>query len=262
MLRQALKRSLQLTGAVAAGSTAAAYATYRYERSHVPADSELVRAAVPAPSPPPTLKRLSTDNLMGGFDAYYLAATWYYDGPLDAAAIKATLAEAVTHMPALAGRRTDEGIVLSNAGARFSAREGHPGSARDWVGLGAHDEPPRGDFADVPTCCAGGEQPLFTVRVTNFGDGTSALGIAAPHSLMDGQAYFQVVAALAAAHAEGGKFDAAQQKALPDFDAASCWEASCAGALDARARNEPTLWLPFRLLESTTPLWALGEAAG
>ena len=45
-------------------------------------------------------------------------------------------------------------------------------------------------------------------------------------------------------------------------DGASCWEASCAGALDARARNEPTLWVPFRLLESTTPLWALGEAAG
>jgi len=86
--------------------------------------------------------------------------------------------------------------------------------------------------------------------------------LAAPHRPRDGQAYFQVVAALAAAHAEGGKFDAAQQKALPDFDAASCWEASCAGALDARARNEPTLWLPFRLLESTTPLWALGEAAG
>ena len=110
MLRQALKRSLQLTGAVAAGSTAAAYATYRYERSHVPADSELVRAAAPAPSPPPTLKRLSTDNLMGGFDAYYLAATWFYDGPLDAAAIKATLAPPPTlPQPSPHTGRTDTG---------------------------------------------------------------------------------------------------------------------------------------------------------
>lgn len=189
-----LRRGFKLTAALTAGTTATAWLVYRRERSAVPAGSELVRAKS---APPQTthLKRLATDNLMGGFDAYYLAATWFYDKPLDAAAIKATLEAAVTAMPALAGRRTSDGIVLSNKGARFSVCEEHAGSARDWAR--ADDEvvaaPGVRSFVDTPSSCSGGEQPLFTVRVTNFADGTSAIGIAAPHSLMDGQSYMSVV---------------------------------------------------------------------
>ena len=189
---------------------------------------------------------------MGGFDAYYLAAIWFYDKPLDAAAIKSTLVAAVTAMPALAGRRTSDGIILSNEGARLTVREGHPGSARDWCGADKHVEMPGvRDFADTPSSCSGGEQPLFTVRVTNFADGTSALGIASPHSLMDGKSYYKVVSAIAAAHEKKGNLDKA---ALLDFDAATIWEEKTK-SLDVS--KEPTLWVPFRLLEMLEPVWAL-----
>ena len=110
---------------------------------------------------------------------------------------------------------------------------------------------PRGDFADVPSTCAGGEQPLFTVRVTNFADGTSALGIAAPHSLMDGKSLFGVVSAIAQAHAQGGRFDGVR---VPDFDGARAWEES---TKSLNVDSEPTLWVPVRLLEWTHPVWAL-----
>lgn len=248
-----LRRGFKLTAALTAGTTATAWLVYRRERSAVPAGSELVRAKS---APPQTthLKRLATDNLMGGFDAYYLAATWFYDKPLDAAAIKATLEAAVTAMPALAGRRTSDGIVLSNKGARFSVCEEHAGSARDWAR--ADDEvvaaPGVRSFVDTPSSCSGGEQPLFTVRVTNFADGTSAIGIAAPHSLMDGQSYMSVVSALAAAHAQQGRFDGVS---VPDFDAATVWE-KATSELDIT--NEPTLPVSYRLLTWIEPLWALG----
>ena len=155
-------------------------------------------------------------------------------------------------MPALAGRRSSEGIVLSNDGARFSAREAHPGSARDWAKTDTHEELPAvRDFADIPSSCAGGEQPLLTVRVTNFADGTSAIGIASPHSLMDGKSYFGVVSAIAAAHSQGGSFD---KVIVPDFDAAAVWEEK---TKDLNIDDEPTLWVPFKLLTWTEPLWAL-----
>ena len=248
-----LARGLRITGAASAAASAAAYALYRYERSKVPADSELVCSlATPATLPPATLKRLTVDNLMGGYDAYYLPAVWFYDQPIDATSLKQTLVRAVDKMPALAGRRCSEGISLCNTGIRFSVRQGHEGSARDWVdGTNPHLEAPRGDFADVPSACTGGEQPLFTVRVTNFADGTSAVGIASPHSLMDGKSYYEVVSAISQAHAKGGSFNGVR---VPSFDGARVWE-ECTKAVNVDGL--PTLWVPVALLEAMVPLWAL-----
>ena len=246
-----LGKALRAAGGLAATGAALTYAAYRYERSKVPAGSELICSTTAPASPPVVLKRLSADNLMGGFDAYYLGGTWFYDQPLDAAKIKATLAEAVTKMPALAGRRSQAGIVLSNAGARFSAREGVEGSARDHIGTDAHVEPPRAGMCDIPSTCSGGEQPLFTVRVTNFRDGTSSIGIAAPHSLMDGGSYFEVVSALAAGHAKGSF----KSVPVPDFDAAKVWEATSTIHDPAK---EQTYWVPYRIFDWFHPLWALG----
>ena len=113
-----------------------------------------------------------------------MGTTWFFDAPTDAAKLKAAMQAVVDSMPALAGRRTKHGVVLSNAGARFSAGDG-PGSALEWTGVvaaaGGHVEPPRGIFTDLPLTTSG--NPLFTVRVTNFRDGTSAVGSAAsPHA--------------------------------------------------------------------------------
>ena len=245
-----LRRALRGTGYLAAAGVAGTYGMYRYERSQIPAGTELIKAA--AAPPPTTLKKLSTDNLMGGFDAYYLGGTWFYDKPIDAAKLKATLTAAAAKMPALAGRRSDDGIVLSNDGLRFSAREGYDGSARDHLGTDAHVEPPRAGMCDLPSSCSGGEQPIFTVRVTNFKDGTSAIGIAAPHSLMDGSSYFEVVTAIAAAHANGGSFDKVK---TPDFDAAKVWEEKTT-VYDAA--KQPTYWMPWKFFNWLHPCWALG----
>lgn len=189
---------------------------------------------------------------MGGYDAYYLPAVWFYDQPIDVASLKQTLTRTVDKMPALAGRRCSEGIALCNAGIRFSACQGREGSAHDWVnGTNPHMEAPRGDFADVPSACTGGVQPLFTVRVTNFADGTSAVGIALPHSLMDGKSYYEVVSAISQAHAKGGSFDGVR---VPSFDGARVWE-ECTKSVNVVGL--PTLWVPVALLEATVPIWAL-----
>ena len=92
MLRQALNVTAGVA-AGAAGASAAVLLLYRHERSRIPKDSELICSSHHPASPPTVLKRLATDNLMGGFDAYYLAATWCYDQPIDAESVKATLAE-------------------------------------------------------------------------------------------------------------------------------------------------------------------------
>ena len=73
----------------------------------------------------------------------------------------------LTKMPALAGRCTAEGIVLSNAGARFFSCEQHPGSAHHFTGAYRHVEQKRGTFTALPPSCRGGKEPLLTVRVTN-----------------------------------------------------------------------------------------------
>ena len=247
-----LGRLLRFSGAATVTTFAGAYTLYRYERSKVPDDSELIQANSAPASPPVEFKKLTVDNLMGGYDAYYLGGVFFYDQPVDASVLRATLKEAVEVMPALAGRRTSSGIVLSNAGLRFSSVEGRAGSARDWIGEGSHMEAPRGDFADMPSACTGGEQPLFTVRVTNFADGTSAVGIASPHSFMDGKSYFVVVNALAAAFAQGGSFKGVKTPA--SFDGASVWE-ECTKSMDVS--KQPTMWMPVKLLEAAIPFWAL-----
>ena len=251
MMQHLLARGLRITGAVTGAAFASVYALYRYERSKVPADSELIRASSAAASPPVVLKRLTVDNLMGGYDAYYLGGVWFYDQPIDTSVLRAAVTQAVEKMPALAGRRSADGLVLSNAGMRFSVNEGKAGSARDWIGAGSHVEAPRGDLTDMPSCCTGGEQPLFTARVTNFADGTSAIGIASPHSLMDGKLYFGVVSVIAQAAARDGSFDGV---ATPDFDGARTWE-ECTKSMDVS--KEPTMWVPVKLLEAAIPLWAL-----
>lgn len=208
-------------------------------------ETELVCSLAAASSPPVLFKRLAADTCLGSFDSFLLDGwVWLYDRPLDAPSIKKTLQALVTELPVLAGRRTGCGISLSNAGARFSVSEGYPGSALDWIGKHSRETP----LTDRPPTVAGGNEPLFTVRVTNFADGTSALGISSPHVLTDGEAYFEVVSALAAAHGMDGSFDCTT---LPDFDSAPVWEAAMP-EVDLAATS--TSWLSLEALLPTR-LW-------
>ena len=223
-----------------ASAKSAAAATVAYYTS------ELIHSA---PSPQRVLKRTWADvgygGLWGWMDAMYLSGTWFYEKPLDARAIQETMKALVLRVPALAGRRCGwNGIALSNAGARFSVCEAHPGSAYDYVdradGPPRHIEGPtlRGLLADAPLTAFGGDEPLFTVRVTNFADGTSAISIASAHSLGDGKSYFGLVQAFAAAH-NHGTFDL---RPLPSFDSASAWEAAMP-TVD-RTATTSAFWLP------------------
>ena len=121
-------------GSAAAASAGAAY--YAYKKITEPPDPykyQLVTSSSPSATPPAVLKRGQADLMLGSQDSMYLGATWLYDKPLDAEAIKVTLGKLVTKMPVLAGRRVGDGIVLSNEGARFSVYENCPGSAHDYA---------------------------------------------------------------------------------------------------------------------------------
>jgi len=66
-------------------------------------------------------------------------------------------------------------VVLCNAGVRFSYCK-RAGSAFDYTSIHGSPEPHRAELTDAPPDAADGRSPLFTVRITNFADGTSAIG--------------------------------------------------------------------------------------
>eukprot|EP00316_Scyphosphaera_apsteinii_P023592 CAMPEP_0119337828 /NCGR_PEP_ID=MMETSP1333-20130426/94788_1 /TAXON_ID=418940 /ORGANISM="Scyphosphaera apsteinii, Strain RCC1455" /LENGTH=595 /DNA_ID=CAMNT_0007348965 /DNA_START=195 /DNA_END=1982 /DNA_ORIENTATION=+ len=216
--------------------------------------SELVRSLAPASSPPAVFKRLAADTCLGSFDSFLLDGwVWLYDRPLDVPAIRKAMTALVTKLPVLACRRTSGGLVLSNAGARFSVCEGYPGSALDFIGKPSRETP----LTDRPPSVNDGNEPLFNVRVTNFADGTSAIGISSPHILTDGQAYFDVVSAFAAALGMDESYDF---DSLPDFDSAPLWEAAMP-KLDLAGTStrwfSPEGFIPVRLWDTfCAPAWA------
>jgi hypothetical protein len=156
------------------------------------------------------------------YDFMMLGATWFYSAPLDADAIKKSLAGLLARVPVLAGRRSFPfGFVLSNKGARFSSGSGVTGSAH------THLDTPSSvsSLVDYQSSLGTllGTEPLMTVRVTNFEDGTSSIGISLPHCLADGKTYFAIVTAFAAAHNNGSP----ELVPSPDFEAThAAWSAA------------------------------------
>ena len=124
-------------------------------------------------------------------DAIVSDSVWFFDKHLDAASLQRSLQELLRLYPALAGRRTPGGIALNNAGVPFSMLE-RTGSARTVLEL---NEPQRGMFAEChgPDSVAAGRSPIMTVRLTHFEDGTSALGVATSHALLDGFSHCKLV---------------------------------------------------------------------
>ena len=152
--------------------------------------STVVRSPDPAASPPNLLKLLASDTF--ACDAIVLDSVWFFDKHLDAASLQRSLQELLRLYPALAGRRAPGGIALNNAGVPFSVLE-RTGSARAVLNL--PEEPQRGMFAEChgPKSVAAGRSPIMTVRLTHFEDGTSALGVATSHALLDGFSHCKLV---------------------------------------------------------------------
>jgi len=183
--------------------------------------SEFISAPPSGPASGSVLRLWSSDrgisfrlpSSIGELDAFILNVVWLYASPTDVASLRASVIALVDHMPFLAGRRSTAVVggarvpvvtLEGAAGVRFSHRAGAPGSAKTYAG-DEHVEPERGLLADMATLrgVRRMSEPLFTVRVTNFQDGTSSVGICCSHALADGLSFFEIVKALAAGHAGG-----------------------------------------------------------
>ena len=92
----------------------------------------------------------------------------FFDSPVDAPALKFALGRLATIMPTIAGRRIKAGFILTML-AHASPWKGHDGSARNVCETYHNVDKDKRTLADVPHTCAGGQGPLMTVRVTNYG---------------------------------------------------------------------------------------------
>ena len=185
--------SLLSTGLVCGGATVVLLLARRRERSKpfhcTRSTSIVIRSPDSAAAPPKLFKLLAVDTYH--MDAIVSDSVWFFDKHLDAASLQRSLQELLRLYPALAGRRTPGGIALNNAGVPFSMLE-RTGSARTVLEL---NEPQRGMFAEChgPDSVAAGRSPIMTVRLTHFEDGTSALGVATSHALLDGFSHCKLV---------------------------------------------------------------------
>lgn len=185
--------SLLSTALVCGGATVVLLLARRRERSKpfhcTRSTSIVIRSPDSAAAPPKLFKLLAVDTYH--MDAIVSDSVWFFDKHLDAASLQRSLQELLRLYPALAGRRTPGGIALNNAGVPFSMLE-RTGSARTVLEL---NEPQRGMFAEChgPDSVAAGRSPIMTVRLTHFEDGTSALGVATSHALLDGFSHCKLV---------------------------------------------------------------------
>ena len=164
---------------------------WRASSKPVRSTSTVIRSPDSAASPPKLFKLLAADTHL--CDAIVLDSVWFFDKHLDAASLQRSLQELLRLYPALAGRRAPGGMIaLNNAGVPFSVLE-RTGSARAVLAL--PEEPQRGMFAEChgPKSVAAGRSPIMTVRLTHFEDGTSALGVATSHALLDGFSHCKLV---------------------------------------------------------------------
>lgn len=159
--------------------------------------TELVKSPVGEVGGQMVFLKLDSDLFL---DALLLDATWFYNKALDPVAMRASLAQLLTLYPCLAARRSTTGLDLCNAGVAFSVQT-LPGSARDYL----KGEPRHGIFADVREWqkMRQGKEPIMTVRITNFEDGTSALGVFITHALVDGFSFNKIMQIWSEGHMRG-----------------------------------------------------------
>eukprot|EP00928_Gymnodinium_smaydae_P080788 TRINITY_DN64413_c0_g1_i1.p1 TRINITY_DN64413_c0_g1~~TRINITY_DN64413_c0_g1_i1.p1 ORF type:complete len:578 (-),score=59.77 TRINITY_DN64413_c0_g1_i1:54-1787(-) len=133
-------------------------------------------------------------------DNTILDAVWFYSESLDVPDLKASLRELLRLYPVLAGRRAGSAVALTNKGVSFGVQS-YAGSAYEFL----DDEPKNGTFTQLEQAedIASGLAPLMTVLVTNFEDGTSALGVTMAHSLMDGSSFIRLMTIWAHGHGNG-----------------------------------------------------------
>lgn len=158
-------------------------------------------------------------RMLNSIDGFYglhaiVDSVWFFEGPLDPKALRASLTELLSFYPELSGRVTKKGesfaVDMCNKGVLMKDKK-LPGSAKAYV----NSEPPRGLFAVLrdEKAIMNGDSPLMTVLVTNFEDGTSALGVAISHGLVDAISFHNLIGEWAHCHVNG--FRAARRY---DFD--------------------------------------------
>ena len=205
LLQTAHHHEQHCTGATWPGSTAVAAVDTVSEKLLISSPS---KAKVGT-----SVSLLERDHFFGRvFDKFMLEAVFFYEAPLDADKIRCSLCSFMDVYPELAGRLSPSGdaILLCNSGMRFSACANYPGSAKDFCGAqarGGYDnlegESRRNELFVDRQIDVGAGEPLLTIRVTNFGDGTSAFGISMPHTIVDGKSFFLLLKALSSGHLSG-----------------------------------------------------------
>eukprot|EP00960_Hanusia_phi_P062510 765173-Hanusia_phi.AAC.3 len=132
---------------------------------------------------------------------WVLDPVWFFKGKLDPSGLKHSLARLLSLFPALSGRLGPHSVQLSNQGVPFTTRRRSSGSAYQYT----EQEPRRGEYVDVRCYkrVLSGQEPLMTVMVTLFGDGTSALGVAMSHVLGDGFSLYTLIALWCELHNQG-----------------------------------------------------------
>lgn len=208
---------------------------------------ELVRSTQPPADPPVVYATYPVGFLL---NFYYIDCVWFYDEHVDTAVLRRTLEMVVTKCPALACRRLKAGWTLNNAGVRYSVSDNHPGSAREASQVYHNVLPGKRNLCDEPRSIAGGKEPIMTVRVTNYADGTSAVGVAISHVFADGGSYIKLVSALSHAHMTG------DVSGIPDFnfDQMSVMEAAMPRDVVDKSDTKGLSFMPLSTLEWMNPL--------
>jgi len=155
-----------------------------------------VRSPIAAKSPPDEYRLHAEERHY--LQCVVLDCAWLFPGSLDAEALQSSLAALLRNFPILAGRRCGRKVVLDNSGVPFSMRT-QAGSAIHFVGKSGAPNNGPGSLADRRVL----KTPVLTVRVTHFEDGTSALGVAMPHDVVDGFSLYKVVQLWSILHTDG-----------------------------------------------------------
>ena len=149
--------------------------------------TELIRASEPPVAGAPWV--------LGGLDlanwSLTIRGTWIFDGAIDAARLRESLARTLALYPQLAGRCVDgRRIELNNGGVPFAAGERPELSVRDACAAPAL----AGGFSlplDRGRARKGRDAPL-TVMLTRLRDGC-VLGVRVSHAVLDGHGFYGMV---------------------------------------------------------------------
>lgn len=112
----------------------------------------------------------------------------------DVTVLKKALASALRAHPAFAGRIVGEDLVFSNSGVPFTVVRSKRATAPAFL-----EDTSFPSLGDVRRWVKSGQEPLLTLRLTMYRDGSAILALAASHAIADGTYMWAFIKSLAQA---------------------------------------------------------------